>query len=318
MDNSFYDNSFYTTQLLPFEEKELGSLRKFIIDKLDKKSKALESKKTQYHEKVKKIYEGVSFWEKTLISRHPERLHFLDYSESLFSSFIELHGDRYFGDDRAIIGGIAKFEGQSVMAIGHEKGKLETMIEHNFGMGNPEGYRKALRLFKLADKFNLPIITFIDTPGAYPGIGAEERGQSEAIARNLQEMFTLTVPIIAIVTGEGGSGGALGLAIGNKVAMLEHSIYSVISPESCASILWRDHTKKELAAQALKNDAKTALTNGVIDEIIKEPLGGVHRQRSVALDNLKQFLLRNLSELTKLSKSKIITHREEKFAQMGL
>ncbi len=306
------DDFFYSAKLLEFEEKELKALQDSII----KKNK--EQDKKNFQEKIKKIYTGISFWEKTLIARHPNRPHFLDYIQTVFSNFIELHGDRYFGDDRAIIGGLAKLDNYSVMLVGHEKGKDQEMIKHNFGMGNPEGYRKALRLFKLADKYRIPIITLIDTPGAYPGIGAEERGQSEAIAKNLQEMFNLQVPIIAVVTGEGGSGGALGIAIGNHVAMLEHSIYSVISPESCASILWRDHTKKQEAANALKNDATNALKNKVIEEIIKEPLGGAHRLPEQMTQSLKKSLLKKLKTFEKIKEKEIITQREKKFATIGL
>ena len=314
------DDDFYKTSLLSFEKQALEELQKEIISLLndEKKRTDLASKKKFFQAKLKKIYQNLSFWEKTLIARHPERPYFLDYSQTIFDHFIELHGDRYFGDDKAIIGGLAKLESYSVMLIGHEKGRGQEKIKHNFGMANPEGYRKALRLFQLANKYQMPIVTLIDTPGAYPGIGAEERGQSEAIAKNIQAMFSLEVPVISVIIGEGGSGGALGISVGNHVAMLQYSIYSVISPESCASILWRDANKKEEAATALKNDSSYALKNKVIDEIIQEPLGGAHRSSAEMSNNLKKSLLKSLKSFEKMNSKQILSSREKKFAGMGL
>ena len=232
---------------------------------------------------TKEIYEGLSIWQKVQVARHPHRPHFSDYIENIFTDFDELHGDRLFGDDQAIIGGLAKFKGSPVVIIGHEKGKsTEDKISRNFGMSQPEGYRKASRLMKLAEDFSLPIITFIDTPGAYPGIESEERGMSEAIAKNLSIMSGLKVPIIVIITGEGGSGGALAIGVGDHISMLQYSIYSVASPEACASIVWRDNSKAQEAAEAMKLDAKNLLDFGLIDNIIDEPLGGAHRDAKKA------------------------------------
>ena len=223
---------------------------------------------------TKEIYGGLSIWQKVQVARHPHRPHFSDYIENIFTDFDELHGDRLFGDDQAIIGGLAKFKGNPVVIIGHEKGKsTEDKISRNFGMSQPEGYRKASRLMKLAEDFSLPIITFIDTPGAYPGIESEERGMSEAIAKNLSIMSGLKVPIIVIITGEGGSGGALAIGVGDHISMLKYSIYSVASPEACASIVWRDNSKAQEAAEAMKLDAENLLDFGLIDNIIDEPLG---------------------------------------------
>ena len=232
---------------------------------------------------TKEIYEGLSIWQKVQVARHPHRPHFSDYIENIFTDFDELHGDRLFGDDQAIIGGPAKFKGQPVVIIGHEKGKSTAdKISRNFGMSQPEGYRKASRLMKLAEDFSLPIITFIDTPGAYPGIESEERGMSEAIAKNLSVMSALKVPIIVIITGEGGSGGALAIGVGDHISMMQYSIYSVASPEACASIVWRDNAKAQEAAEAMKLDAKNLLDFGLIDNIIEEPLGGAHRDSKKA------------------------------------
>ena len=252
------------------------------------------------------------------ISRHMMRPTTLDYIGQIFEDFIELHGDRYFGDDTAIVGGFAKFEEIYLMIIGHQKGKTtKENIFRNFGMANPEGYRKALRLMKMAEKFNRPVVTFVDTTGAYPGIGAEERGQAEAIARNLREMMSLTVPIIVVVTGEGGSGGALGIGVGNRVLMLEYSTYSVISPEGCASILFRDAKRAPEAAENMKITAKDLLGLEVIDEIIDEPLGGAHQDCPATAVNIKLALKRHLAELMKLSSSEILKDRYEKFRKMG-
>jgi acetyl-CoA carboxylase carboxyl transferase subunit alpha len=230
---------------------------------------------------------------------------------------VELHGDRNYGDDHAIVGGLARFDGQSVMVIGHQKGRdTKEKVFRNFGMPNPEGYRKALRLMQMAEQFKLPVITFVDTPGAYPGIGAEERGQAEAIARNLREMASLKTPIIVCITGEGGSGGALAIAVGDRILMLEHSVYAVISPEGCAAILWSDGTKGEQAAEALKPTAKDIIKLGVIDEIIKEPVGGAHRDLESTAKNMKEAIARNLTELNKLSAEELVEGRYKKFRAM--
>ena len=248
---------------------------------------------------TKEIYEGLSIWQKVQVARHPHRPHFSDYIENIFTDFDELHGDRLFGDDQAIIGGPAKFKGQPVVIIGHEKGKSTAdKISRNFGMSQPEGYRKASRLMKLAEDFSLPIITFIDTPGAYPGIESEERGMSEAIAKNLSVMSALKVPIIVIITGEGGSGGALAIGVGDHISMMQYSIYSVASPEACASIVWRDNAKAQEAAEAMKLDAKNLLDFGLIDNIIEEPLGGAHRDSKKASSLISQEIDDNLKPVS--------------------
>ena len=267
---------------------------------------------------TKEIYEGLSIWQKVQVARHPHRPHFSDYIENIFTDFDELHGDRLFGDDQAIIGGLAKFKGSPVVIIGHEKGKsTEDKISRNFGMSQPEGYRKASRLMKLAEDFSLPIITFIDTPGAYPGIESEERGMSEAIAKNLSIMSGLKVPIIVIITGEGGSGGALAIGVGDHISMLQYSIYSVASPEACASIVWRDNSKAQEAAEAMKLDAKNLLDFGLIDNIIDEPLGGAHRDPEAIAADIKFSIIKNLKNFESLSKEEIYDHRKSKFLQIG-
>ncbi len=265
------------------------------------------------------IYNNLTGWQKVQISRHPERPYTLQYIELICDDFIEMHGDRTVKDDKAIVGGFGTIAGQSVMIIGHQKGVNTKMRQYrNFGMANPEGYRKALRLMKLAEKFNKPVITFIDTPGAFPGLEAEERGQGEAIARNLLEMSVLNVPIICIIVGEGASGGALGIGIGDKVYMLEHTWYSVISPESCSSILWRSWDFKEQAAECLKLTADNMYQNKLIDGIIKEPLGGAHQDPKAMAETIKNQLLTDLSELKAKKVEKLIDERIEKFCNMGV
>ncbi|KHJ37817.1 acetyl-coenzyme A carboxylase carboxyl transferase subunit alpha [Pedobacter glucosidilyticus] len=265
------------------------------------------------------IYNNLTGWQKVQISRHPERPYTLQYIEMICDDFIEMHGDRTVKDDKAIVGGFGTIAGQSVMIIGHQKGVNTKMRQYrNFGMANPEGYRKALRLMKLAEKFNKPVITFIDTPGAFPGLEAEERGQGEAIARNLLEMSVLNVPIICIIVGEGASGGALGIGIGDKVYMLEHTWYSVISPESCSSILWRSWDFKEQAAECLKLTADNMYQNKLIDGIIKEPLGGAHQDPKAMAETIKNQLLTDLSELKAKKVEKLIDERIEKFCSMGV
>ena len=267
---------------------------------------------------TKEIYEGLSIWQKVQVARHPHRPHFSDYIENIFTDFDELHGDRLFGDDQAIIGGPAKFKGQPVVIIGHEKGKSTAdKISRNFGMSQPEGYRKASRLMKLAEDFSLPIITFIDTPGAYPGIESEERGMSEAIAKNLSVMSALKVPIIVIITGEGGSGGALAIGVGDHICMMQYSIYSVASPEACASIVWRDNAKAQEAAEAMKLDAKNLLDFGLIDNIIEEPLGGAHRDSKKASSLIAQEIDDNLKRLNEISIDELIEQRYKKIMSYG-
>ena len=267
---------------------------------------------------TKEIYEGLSIWQKVQVARHPHRPHFSDYIENIFTDFDELHGDRLFGDDQAIIGGLAKFKGIPVVIIGHEKGKsTEDKISRNFGMSQPEGYRKASRLMKLAEDFSLPIITFIDTPGAYPGIESEERGMSEAIAKNLSIMSGLKVPIIVIITGEGGSGGALAIGVGDHISMLQYSIYSVASPEACASIVWRDNSKAQEAAEAMKLDAKNLLDFGLIDNIIDEPLGGAHRDAKKASSLIAQEIDDNLKRLREIEIDELIEKRYQKIMSYG-
>ena len=267
---------------------------------------------------TKEIYGGLSIWQKVQVARHPHRPHFSDYIENIFTDFDELHGDRLFGDDQAIIGGLAKFKGNPVVIIGHEKGKsTEDKISRNFGMSQPEGYRKASRLMKLAEDFSLPIITFIDTPGAYPGIESEERGMSEAIAKNLSIMSGLKVPIIVIITGEGGSGGALAIGVGDHISMLKYSIYSVASPEACASIVWRDNSKAQEAAEAMKLDAENLLDFGLIDNIIDEPLGGAHRDTKKASSLIAQEIDDNLIRLKEINIDELVEKRYQKIMSYG-
>jgi acetyl-CoA carboxylase carboxyl transferase subunit alpha len=265
------------------------------------------------------IYSNLNGWQQVQISRHPDRPYTLQYIELICDDFIEMHGDRTVKDDKAIVGGFGTLNGQTVMFIGHQKGINTKMRQYrNFGMANPEGYRKALRLMKLAEKFNKPIVTFIDTPGAYPGLEAEERGQGEAIARNLLEMSVLKVPIICMIVGEGASGGALGIGIGDRVYMLEHTWYSVISPESCSSILWRSWDFKEKAAECLKLTADNMLENKLIDGIIKEPLGGAHQDPEQMANTIKEKILTDLKELKSKKVDVLISERIDKFCAMGV
>lgn len=266
----------------------------------------------------KEMYKDLSGWQKVQISRHPDRPYTLDYIEAMTKNFIELHGDRNVGDDKAMIGGLAQIDNLNVMIIGHQKGRNTKERQYrNFGMANPEGYRKALRLMKMAEKFDLPVVCLIDTPGASPGLEAEERGQGEAIARNLMEMAVLKVPVICIVIGEGASGGALGIGVGDRVLMLENTWYSVISPESCSSILWRSWDYKEKAADALQLTADVMLKNGLIDGIIREPLGGAHNDPEVMAKTLKTEIKRRMKELNELSTEKLVEERIAKFSGMG-
>ena len=268
----------------------------------------------------KEIYSNLTPWQRVQVSRHPSRPYTLDYIKAITNDvFLELHGDRNFSDDKAIIGGLGKINQQSFMFIGHQKGyNTKTRQYRNFGMANPEGYRKALRLMKSAEKFNIPIVSFIDTPGAYPGLEAEERGQGEAIAKNIFEMSHLKTPIIIIVIGEGASGGALGIGVGDRIYMLENTWYSVISPESCSSILWRSWENKEQAADALKLTAKDMKKQKLIDAIIKEPVGGAHSDRNLMFDTVKKSILKTFDELKDVPKQKLIDIRRKKFFSMGV
>jgi acetyl-CoA carboxylase carboxyl transferase subunit alpha len=264
------------------------------------------------------IYANLTSWQITQVARHINRPFTLDYIKHIFTDFEELHGDRNFADDHAIVGGPARLDGRPVMVIGHQKGRdTKEKVFRNFGMPNPEGYRKALRLMEMAERFRLPVLTFVDTPGAFPGIGAEERGQAEAIARNLRDMSRLTVPIIVTITGEGGSGGALAIAVGDRILMLEFSVYSVISPEGCAAILWSDGTKGETAADALKLTAKNLKELKVIDEIVKEPPGGAQRNHKAMAVSLREALVRNLDDLEKIPADRLVEERYQKFRAMS-
>lgn len=273
---------------------------------------------SEFEEKTKKIYSNLTRWNKVQISRHPQRPHTSDYILNIFTDFDELHGDRQFGDDSSIIGGLAKLDDIPVMIIGHEKGKgTDEKVKRNFGMPQPEGYRKAKRLMKLAEQFEIPIITFVDTSGAYPGVEGEERGQSEAIATNLATMSELKTRIIIVVTGEGGSGGALALGVGDHICMLEHAIYSVASPEACASIVWRSSEKAEEAAEAMKLTAKDLIKLKIIDEIIEEPLGGAHRDYKIISQEVKQSLLSNIENLNKIPLERLLERRYLRLTEIG-
>ena len=273
---------------------------------------------TEIDEKLRDIYSNLNPWQKTQVARHEDRPKSKFFIDNLFDDFISLSGDRYYSDDKSVITGFAKFNNQSVLIIGQEKGDdLESRIEHNFGMMRPEGYRKSIRLMKLADKFNIPIIIFVDTPGAYPGVGAEERGQAEAIAKSIECSMDIKVPTISIIIGEGGSGGAIALASSSKVIMLENAIYSVISPEGCATILWRDPKKTLEAATAMKLSSKDLLDLKVIDEIIEEPLGGAHRDKNFILENVRKSIEKSLLEFSGLSREEVFNKRKEKFLSIG-
>lgn len=278
----------------------------------------IETLQNKVNELIKDIYSKLTPWDRVQLARHPSRPHSIDYISTIIDEFKEIHGDRSFGDDKAIICGFGKIEGEKVAVIGIEKGrKTKEKITHNFGMPNPEGYRKALRVMKLAASFNIPIVTLVDTPGAFPGIEAEERGQAQAIAENLAEMFSVKAPIISVVIGEGGSGGALGIAVADEVLMMEYSIYSVISPESCASILWADPKKAETAANSLKLDPNQALKLEVIDGVISEPPGGAHKDHQKAFKAVKEQILTSLQKLKKIKIDKLLDQRFEKYRKIG-
>ena len=281
-------------------------------------TKKISESQQKIDEKLKKIYSNLDPWQTTLVARHEDRPKAKFFIDNLFEDFISLSGDRFYGEDKSVLAGFAKFNEKSILVIGQEKGdSLETRIERNFGMMRPEGYRKTIRLMKLADKFNIPIISFIDTPGAYPGVGAEERGQAEAIAKSIECCMLLSVPTFAIVIGEGGSGGAIALASANKVMMLENAIYSVISPEGCATILWRDPKKTLDAAKAMKLSSKDLLDLKVIDEIISEPVGGAHRDRALILGSVRKSIENSLNEFFNMSGDEIFEHRKNKFLTIG-
>lgn len=311
--------------LLDFEkpiaelETKLAEMKKLATDNNVDVSLAVSQLENSIEELRKETFTNLTRWQRVQLSRHPERPYTLDYIEQMCDEFIEIHGDRTVGDDKAMVGGFGKIGDQTVMLIGQQKGRNTKQRQlRNFGMPNPEGYRKALRLMKIAEKFGKPIVTLIDTPGAFPGLEAEERGQGEAIARNIRDMFMLKVPVICIIIGEGASGGALGIAIGDRVLMLENTWYSVISPESCSSILWRSWDFKEQAAEALKLTANDMKGNGLVDGIIPEPLGGAHLNQALAIDMVKKVILETIAELQVIPVNERISQRVDKFAGMGV
>lgn len=300
-------------------ESKLGDMKQLAKDSNVDVSDAVKSLEEKIKDLKKETYQNLTRWQRVQLSRHPERPYSLDYIYDITDKFVELHGDRLVKDDKAMVGGIGEIDGQSVMIIGHQKGRNTKQRQmRNFGMANPDGYRKALRLMKMAEKFNLPIVCLIDTPGAFPGLEAEERGQAEAIAKNIREMFMLKVPVICIIIGEGASGGALGIAVGDKVIMMENTWYSVISPESCSSILWRSWEYKEQAAEALKLTAQDMHKFKLVDSIIKEPLGGAHMDSVGMSRKLKKSILDNIKELKEMSPEERIEQRINKFSSMGV
>lgn len=300
-------------------QHKIDELTKFSEEKEIDLSDEINKLKDQRDIALKVLYDDLSDWQRVVVSRHPARPYTLDYIEMITEDFVELHGDRLFRDDPAIIGGLCKIDGKKFMVIGHQKGRtMKEKVFRNFGMANPEGYRKALRLFEMAERFNIPILTFIDTPGAYPGLEAEKHGQGEAIARNLMEMSGLRTPIISVVIGEGGSGGALGLGVADKVFMLENSTYSVISPEGCAAILYKDPSRTEEAAKNLKLSSQSLFDVGLIDGIIDESLGGAHRCPECTAFNLKKVILETIEELEKIPLDELLENRYNKFRDMGI
>ena len=300
-------------------EKKIQELKSFMAEKKIDLSSEIKKLDDKLASLKKETYVNLSAWQRVQLARHPLRPYTLDYISMIMSDFVELHGDRLFSDDKAMICGLARLDKKKVMVIGHQKGRdTKENLKRNFGCAHPEGYRKALRLMQMAQEFDLPVVVFIDTPGAYPGIGAEERGQSHAIALNLREMMSFTVPIVAIVIGEGGSGGALGVGVVDRLAVLENSYYSVISPEGCAAILWKDGAKAPLAAEVLKLTGPDLLKMGLIDEVIPEPLGGAHRDVQKVAASVKEAILRNLKELEPLDKEALLKLRYKKFRSMGV
>lgn len=300
-------------------EKKIQELKTFISEKKIDLSSEVKKLEERLERLRKDTYINLSAWQKVQLARHPLRPYTLDYINMIMSDFMELHGDRLFSDDKAMICGLAKIDKRKVVVIGHQKGRdTKENLKRNFGCAHPEGYRKALRVMQLAEEFHLPIVVFIDTPGAYPGIGAEERGQSHAIALNLREMMCISVPIMVIVIGEGGSGGALGVGVADRVAVLENSYYSVISPEGCAAILWKDGAKAPQAAEVLKLTGQDLLKMGIIDEVIPEPLGGAHRDSAKIAQNIKEVIVRNFKELEGLDRDELLKLRYKKFRGIGV
>lgn len=266
----------------------------------------------------KDIYGNLTAWQRVQIARHPERLYTIDYIDMIMDDFVELHGDRLFADDKAIVGGFAKIDGHKVLVLGHQKGRdLKENIERNFGSANPEGYRKAMRLMRIAERFSMPVVVLIDTAGAYPGIGGEERGQAQAIAENIRDMFALKTPVICCVIGEGGSGGALGVGVGDAVMMLENSYYSVISPEGCAAILWKDSTRAKDAAEALRLTSTDLVKFGIVDQVIDEPLGGIHKDKATGAENVKKAIVENIKRFKQMPLDDMLESRYEKFRKIG-
>ena len=302
-------------------ERPIAELDKKLDDMLADPSSEVKSQdelRDKAQSELKALYAKIGPWEKTQVARHPARPHYSEYVAALVSDYTPLSGDRKFGDDTALLGGLGKIRGRSVVVMGHEKGKdTETRLKHNFGMANPEGYRKAVRLMDLAERFNIPVISFVDTAGAFPGRGAEERGQAEAIARSIDKGLSLRVPYLSVITGEGGSGGAVAIATADKVMMLEHSIYSVISPEGCASILWRDGARAKDAAKAMKITAQDLKKLGVIDHIVKEPIGGAHRNIDVTIKTVGAAIVKNLKELSEVDAKTLVKQRRAKFLNIG-
>lgn len=311
------------TPEVPFDEP-LEALRRRIVElegypEGSGHERELSRLQAELDKATRKVYGQLSRWEKTLVARHSDRPHTLDYVDHLMEDWIETHGDRRYADDPAIVAGLATFAGRSVVVIGHQKGRTtKERVHRNFGQSRPEGYRKAMRLMQLAEKFRLPVLTFVDTPGAYPGVGAEERGQAEAIARNLAVMAQLPVPLIVTITGEGGSGGALALGMGDRVLMLEYSIYSVISPEGCAAILWKDQAKREAAADAMRITAPDLLELEVVDEVIPEPLGGAHTDPEETCRRVGEVLATTLGELDAMEADELVARRYRKYRGLGV
>ena len=300
-------------------EKKIQELKNFVSDKKINLASEVSRLEDKLEHLKKETYGNLSAWQKVQLARHPHRPYTLDYIGLLMTDFLELHGDRCFAEDKAMVAGLAKLDGENLVIIGHQKGRdTKENLKRNFGCAHPEGYRKALRVMQLAEEFNLPIVVFIDTPGAYPGIGAEERGQSLAIALNLREMAQIAVPILAIVIGEGGSGGALGVGVADRVCVLENAYYSVISPEGCAAILWKDGAKAPEAAEVLKLTAQDLLKLGIIDEVVPEPLGGAHRDPQKSAQNVKETINKNLKELQGLGKEELLKLRYKKFRNIGV
>jgi len=313
------------THTLDFErpllelERQIEEMKRVAAESTVDVSKELAPLEKRLADLRAQIYKNLTPMQRVQVARHPKRPYTLDYVNTVFTDFVELHGDRLFRDDPAIVGGWARLDGQTVMVIGHQKGRdTKENIYRNFGMAHPEGYRKALRLMCLGAKLGCPLVTLVDTPGAYPGVGAEERGQSEALARNILEMSALATPAVAVVIGEGGSGGALALGVADRILMLENSVYSVISPEGCAAILWKDASQRERAAEALKLTAPDLARFNIIDEVIPEPLGGAHQDPDAAGESLREALLRHLGELRKVRPEKLVRRRGEKYAAMGV